>query len=864
MAQSLSDEEFNRMQAQLLELRKDNYQLTDEVKKNQTELNVCRNKVAVLEKDLAKAQKTVAKSKKAQEVEALLGENEMLQAKLRSQEEDFGIQNTTLMQELNKLCSQLEQLEEEKRAGKDAAAGGAARVAVAVDGEIRRLRAENAALLKNIAALQDKHIHDLEKLGESRASVNPAEESDEADGQVVKRDWTLDDGDTDGDSDDVAKQLQRRVSNLEAQLKEFNDLQLKFATEKEENELLKDQIQAMMLSKEKDFAQMQEDISKVTDKLKKKQESLLQLQSEKESLYTESRSKLEEVQRRNEEEIGDLNVKMQKVQNELKKAMQDVGELKEQLKKQRQERDEALKAKGDENATQIAQKEEQMGKIRGENEALRTSLAALEQIQTTRTVEINLLKEQNMSLTEEVHQLQLLKSNLVSERESLTSQYQEAAREKARTHDRLQELSAEKVGLQADLEEANKLAVKRKSMLDALAIETQQEKGRHKEALSTLQLAHDKEVLGVRARYERELRELHEEMVRSADELRAQLKDEKMKTKELEGLKEMANGLQSQIAGLESSKGWYERRLQDAEELAKKNLDEHQGRIQQLQEQHRLDSQRKMEEAVHLKQELENMLQREAELKQEIEHLKQELKDVVDQQRIVEKKGSAALKDLKRQLQLERKRADRVQERLQDFLTNSKMRAGMEELNLSDMCSPTRTQTGDSSSISSFSYRDIMRETPSSSKHTESPHTSRPADLSDDEVTDMFQRIAELQQEKWNLEEKVKHLEANSSSMAEDICKKNAIIEAYVMESRIDTAAAHAHAHAHADRSSIGSVFRDLVKPGDDSVRDMNKKLQHMLEEQLTKNMYLQKDMELLSQEVVRLSKGPSVNNETS
>uniref|UniRef100_S4RU68 GRIP1 associated protein 1 n=1 Tax=Petromyzon marinus TaxID=7757 RepID=S4RU68_PETMA len=637
------------------------------------------------------------------------------------------------------------------------------------------------------------------------------------------------------------------------------DLQLKFATEKEENELLKDQIQAMMLSKEKDFAQMQEDISKVTDKLKKKQESLLLLQSEKESLYTESRSKLEEVQRRKEEEIGDLNVKMQKVQNELKKAMQDVVELKEQLKKQRQERDEALKAKGDENATQIAQKEEQLGKVRGENEALRTSLTALEQIQTSRTVEINLLKEQNLSLTEEVHQLQLLKSNLVSERESLTSQYQEAAREKARTHDRLQELSAEKVGLQTDLEEASKLAVKRKSMLDALAIETQQEKGRHKEALSALQLAHDKEVLGVRARYERELRELHEEMVRSADELRAQLKDEKVKTKELEGLKEVANSLQSQIAGLESSKGWYERRLQDAEELAKKNLDEHQGRIQQLQEQHRLDSQRKMEEAVHLKQELENMVQREVELKQEIEHLKQELKDVVDQQRIVEKKGSAALKDLKRQLQLERKRADRVQERLQDFLTNSKMRAGMEELNLSDMCSPTRTQTGDSSSISSFSYRDIMRETPSSSKclwcqqHTESPHASRPADLSDEEVTDMFQRIAELQQEKWNLEEKVKHLEANSSSMAEDICKKNAIIEAYVMESRIDTTAAHAHAHA--DRSSIGSVFRDLVKPGDDSVRDMNKKLQHMLEEQLTKNMYLQKDMELLSQEVVRLSK---------
>ena len=59
-----------------------------------------------------------------------------------------------------------------------------------------------------------------------------------------------------------------------------------------------------------------------------------------------------------------------------------------------------------------------------------------------------------------------------------------------------------------------------------------------------------------------------------------------------------------------------------------------------------------------------------------ISSLKQEVKDTVDGQRILEKKGSAALKDLKRQLHLERKRADKLQERLQDILTNSKSRSG--------------------------------------------------------------------------------------------------------------------------------------------------------------------------------------------
>ncbi|KAJ3583194.1 hypothetical protein NHX12_034196 [Muraenolepis orangiensis] len=197
-----------------------------------------------------------------------------------------------------------------------------------------------------------------------------------------------------------------------------------------------------------------------------------------------------------------------------------------------------------------------------------------------------------------------------------------------------------------------------------------------------------------------------------------------------------------------------------------------------------------------------------------IEKLKQEIKDTVEGQRILEKKGSAALKDLKRQLQSERKRADKLQERLQDILTNSKTRTGLEEL--------------------------------------------RSADLSDEEVGELFHRLALVQQEKWMLEEKVKHLEVSCSSMAEDVCRKSVIIETYVQGSRTG-----AHGWSHGERGGglgergggLGAVLRDLVKPGDENLRDMNKKLQNMLEEQLTKNMHLQKDLEVLSQELVCLSK---------
>lgn len=371
----------------------------------------------------------------------------------------------------------------------------------------------------------------------------------------------------------------------------------------------------------------------------------------------------------------------------------------------------------------------------------------------------------------------------------------------------------------------------------------------------------------MRARYERELRGLHEDKNRSEEEIRQQLREEKARSKELEGLQQRVEELQAQALSMEGTKGWFERRLKEAEENIEKNSLEHQEEIQQLQKQHTLKLEEKQAEMEGLKQQLVDVQKQKDEHGDTIGKLRQEIKDTVDGQRILEKKGSAALKDLKRQLQLERKRADKLQERLQEILTNSKTRTGLEELVLSEINSPSRTQqTGDSSSVSSFSYRDMMKEAQPGNQNKSgggSPQSQRPAELSDDEVGELFQRLAGVQQEKWMLEEKVKHLEVSCSSMAEDICRKSAIIETYVMDSRIDVSGAAVGGHgghgghggSQGDRGGLGSVLRDLVKPGDENLREMNKKLQNMLEEQLTKNMHLQKDLEVLSQELVRLSK---------
>ncbi|XP_048963723.1 GRIP1-associated protein 1 isoform X2 [Canis lupus baileyi] len=765
MAQALSEEEFQRMQAQLLELRTNNYQLSDELRKNGVELTSLRQKVAYLDKEFSKAQKALSKSKKAQEVEGLLSENEMLQAKLHSQEEDFRLQNSTLMAEFSKLCSQMEQLERENQQLKDGAArAGAAPAGSLVDGELLRLQAENTALQKNVAALQERY-------GKEARRSQPASE-----GQ----------GDPPGG----------QASTVPAPMP-LAEVELKWEMEKEEKRLLWEQLQGLESSKQAETSRLQEELAK------------------------------------------------------------SLAELRDQWQGERLEHAAALRALQDQVSIQSADAQEQVEGLLAENNALRTSLAALEQIQTAKTQELNTLRDENAGLAADLQQRQTEYEELMGQKDDLNSQLQESLRANSRLLEQLQEIGQEKEQLTQELQEARKSAEKRKAMLDELAMETLQEKSQHKEELGAVRLRHEKEVLGVRARYERELRELHEDKKRQEEELRGQIREEKARTRELENLQQTVEELQAQVHSMDGAKGWFERRLKEAEESLQQQQQDQEEALKQCQEQHSGELKSKEEELQGLRDQLQQAQEeRDCHLKT-ISNLKQEVKDTVDGQRILEKKGSAALKDLKRQLHLERKRADKLQERLQDILTNSKSRSGLEELVLSEMNSPSRTQTGDSSSVSSFSYREILREKESSTVPARSLSSSpqaqppRPAELSDEEVAELFQRLAETQQEKWMLEEKVKHLEVSSASMAEDLCRKSAIIETYVMDSRIDVSVAA----GHTDRSGLGSVLRDLVKPGDENLREMNKKLQNMLEEQLTKNMHLHKDIEVLSQEIVRLSK---------
>jgi hypothetical protein len=73
-----------------------------------------------------------------------------------------------------------------------------------------------------------------------------------------------------------------------------------------------------------------------------------------------------------------------------------------------------------------------------------------------------------------------------------------------------------------------------------------------------------------------------------------------------------------------------------------------------------------------------------------------------------------------------------------------------------------------------------------------------------------------------------------------------------------DPVAASSSSSPSSERLSMKKFFE--MWKGDEHVHESKRRMQRMLEEMLTKNMQLQTDLEQLSLEVVRLSKGTDNN----
>ncbi|KAK3765254.1 hypothetical protein RRG08_051876 [Elysia crispata] len=835
MAASLSEGEFHRMQLQLIELRTKNYELDGKSKKLERDLSEANEKVDHLEREYSKAKQALNKSKKAKDVEQLIQESDSLQRKLLSQEEEFRLQNQTLMAELATLVSSNEELKKQVETTQSSSSEQCSAPEDSISQEeIRRLQAENAALQKNLKSFQERY--DKELLSSSPAADSPS--TDDGTPEVTKDEREKEESSE--EPFDIVDAPTKGISSSPSldQLETINQLRLQVDTEREENKLIKEQLEQTKSESKEQIASLQEELDKAADKLKKKQESYMQLHSEKEKLYKETSAQILELQESQE--------------RDQKRHAEQVSKLQQQIEKNKAEV-ENQHASSQRQAGELQQRLEDMQ--REMNKATVSSNQQLHEQAAHHLAELDELKKKMLTISRE--------------KEGLAAQLQEAKKAATDAVNDLQAAQAERDKQITALQEVNKVAEKRKSLLDELAIKYQKEYDSHREDVAKAKEKHNEEV----------------------DKLQQELETQRKNISHLNRQLPMIEELNKKVGSLEESKGWLERRLTETEEKLAATITVHEEEKSDLME--RREAERKELEAAHLvemdvqKQEREKAeeewrkkeeaLQEDLKsLKNKSNNLKQEILDTEDKKKIHEKKGMTMMKDLKRQLHAERRRAEKLQAKLQEVLSEGQGKS-VEDLFRSP---DSEKNFGETSSVSSWGAAASGIGKDSVASGPQSPLSGNTSQLSDisvgDEYGDLLRRVGALQQEKWALEEKVNHLEMSNACMADDILNKASIIEHYVMESRSGPKMGHAHSisnsgqpHHHSgerdreEKSGLQKVI-DLVNNkaaniGSNSSSnihgDMNRKLQAMLEETLTKNMHLQQDLELMSQEVVRLSK---------
>uniref|UniRef100_H2ZJH2 Uncharacterized protein n=1 Tax=Ciona savignyi TaxID=51511 RepID=H2ZJH2_CIOSA len=315
MAQSLSDEEFHRMQIQIIELRTENYKLKDENKKQAKQLKDLIDKETRLDRELNKqiklkrALSTLNKSKQAQEYEAIL----------HNTEEEFSLQNQTLMKELERLTVQVEKLEKENKSLE-----GKSNETSSESFELRKVQAQNTALQKTIENLQIKHKEDLQETidtyttkisahkphetshhtsnvtsnemsdredNETKSSNhddNTNEEQDMAVGSPMNSQTSVASSITSSPSNISDERLlhsEAQCQRLQQKLNELQDIEVKLVAEHEEKLLLQKELDSQGNRNSREQRAFTDEVESLREKFERKQAAFVKIQEEMEHMH---------------------------------------------------------------------------------------------------------------------------------------------------------------------------------------------------------------------------------------------------------------------------------------------------------------------------------------------------------------------------------------------------------------------------------------------------------------------------------------------------------------------------------------------------------------------------------------------------
>lgn len=273
--------------------------------------------------------------------------------------------------------------------------------------------------------------------------------------------------------------------------------------------------------------------------------------------------------------------------------------------------------------------------------------------------------------------------------------------------------------------------------------------------------------------------------------------------------------------------------------------------------------------------------------------LRRDVEDQIEERKIHEKRGVMIVRELKKQLNNEKKLKERLQERFGELQSEKSFDLGSKSFDAQSVGSwsflsssnkdPNVTgkfvchqtinfvltpflftisgKNNSSYSIHSNNSTDGNLVTNSTSNGINSPisdiHSTNGSSpqLLEKENTELLSRLGKLQSEKWELEEKVNNILLAIQKLENDLAAKQRIISYYCMERRAEPPIKPANSTV-SEKFTVKKVVDNFIKDKDsDNLKEINRKLQRMLEELLTKNIALENNLELLTDELQSVKK---------
>lgn len=790
---SLSAEEFQRFQNQLLELKTDNYQLNHQNKNLAAENVQLKTQIETLEKrsinlPIANIKlPSLIRKNAGRDAGEIQRENQALTNAVKTQEEGFRLQNETLMQELNKYMSKVEELENELKSYKEGRRTSlnnsqeGNELNQVVNEDIRRLKAENTVLQKKLSELSSKVVE----------SISTASSSNES---FQKEDIEVEYDDNRSDAG-LVHIVSNKTTNGET--KPFDTNSIRLETEQEEKRLLQEQLHQCETTLNETNSKFSKQIENLKEKLDEKQNTCLQLQHDYEKRIQEIIAENSNMKKTNELQTDVLKSDIKRLHEEV----QTLTKTKDEEIAKYQKRTNDLQATVD-------QLESQIGTVAAEQNL---------QLRTTNAEHQRILEDKELLLNQTILDRDFLRTE--------TEQSKEAYETLLQTVQTLEEQLTTKT---REHESQLRLAEQRKSTIDEMAANSLQVEEKNKTFMKNLKEKYENDI----SKFEQENTDLKNQN-RSLKQYQTRCTnlENRLKSEE-ESKQSLTTSVEQLQIKINELKENYEKRLSDLQIEHEKILNdekvEHQKEIQNFEES--LCANARTIEELNAQNDL----------------LKQDAETFQDDKRAHERKGTALMKDLQKQLNVERKKNELLQQRLTELLPSD--RTGLDELFSAPRTGGSRQ--GDTESVSSFgggaSFIDRV------SVHSTQFNTSS-LEVENKELAKNLDRV---KNECAILKERVQHLESSSSSMANDL------IQRYSQDRRSSTISTNHSAtpppsrrrqpsndrqlHGQMNiRNFIGNLGGHRTQSTNDDTTIRN--LQRALEETLTKNVHLQNDLAAMS-----------------